>query len=165
MRKICQTNRNKYEDSKHEQEQYGVRIGASGFQQHRVPRRNHAPGGRLYPSDPAIRGMWLGQSWFHRKEHFYRALLEGLAYEYTTVLSVMRENYPDISFDEIRVIVEGRAHPVLQQHDPLGRTAFELPRHVEHAPGVRLVPGIAVTAGASAPQLLTSRVGMTNFAL
>ena len=39
-------------------------------------------GGRSYPSDPSIRGMWLGHSWFHRKEHFYRALLESFAYEY-----------------------------------------------------------------------------------
>ena len=51
--------------------------------------------------------MWLGQSWFHRKEHFYRALLESLAYEYATALDVMRENYPEVSFDEIRVIGGG----------------------------------------------------------
>ena len=64
-------------------------------------------GGRGYPSDPAIRGMWLGHSWFHRKEHFYRSLLEGLAYEYASVLAVMRENYPEVGFDEIRVIGGG----------------------------------------------------------
>jgi xylulokinase len=64
-------------------------------------------GGRSYPSDPAIRGMWLGQSWFHGKGHFYRALLESIAYEYATALGVMRENYPEISFDEIRVIGGG----------------------------------------------------------
>jgi len=64
-------------------------------------------GGRSYPNDPAIRGMWLGQSWFHKKEHFYRALLEGLAYEYAAVLAVMRENYPEVSFGEIRIIGGG----------------------------------------------------------
>ena len=64
-------------------------------------------GGRNYPNDPAIRGMWLGHSWFHRKEHFYRALLESFAYEYAMVLAVMRENYPDASFEEIRVIGGG----------------------------------------------------------
>jgi xylulokinase len=64
-------------------------------------------GGRSYPNDPSIRGMWLGQSWFHRKEHFYRALLESVAYEYATVLEVMRGNYPDVAFDEIRVIGGG----------------------------------------------------------
>jgi xylulokinase len=64
-------------------------------------------GGRSYPSDPSIRGMWLGHSWFHRKEHFYRALLESFAYEYATVLAIMRENYPDLAFDEVRVIGGG----------------------------------------------------------
>ena len=51
--------------------------------------------------------MWLGQSWFHRKEHFYRSLLESIAYEYATALGVMRENYPEVPFDEIRVIGGG----------------------------------------------------------
>jgi xylulokinase len=64
-------------------------------------------GGRSYPSDPAVRGMWLGHSWYHRKEHFYRALLESFAYEYGTVLAIMRENYPELAPEEIRVIGGG----------------------------------------------------------
>jgi xylulokinase len=64
-------------------------------------------GGRGYPSDPDIRGMWIGHSLVHKKEHFYRSLLESFAYEFATVLEVMRKNYPDLSLDEIRVIGGG----------------------------------------------------------
>ena len=64
-------------------------------------------GGRGYPSDPDIKGMWIGHSWVHKKEHFYRSLLESFAYEFACVLEVMRKNYPDLPIDEIRVIGGG----------------------------------------------------------
>jgi xylulokinase len=64
-------------------------------------------GGRGYPSDPDIRGLWLGHTWSHRKEHFYRSLLESFAYEYGYVFRVMKKIFPDISFNEVRVIGGG----------------------------------------------------------
>ena len=33
--------------------------------------------------------MWLGHSWFHRKEHFYRALLETTAGFYGSQMTAM----------------------------------------------------------------------------
>ena len=95
-------------------------------------------GGRSYPSDPAIRGMWLGQSWFHRKEHFYRALLEGIAYEYATVLAIMRENYPEVSFEEIRVIGGGARSDLWNQIKADvdgGPLRAACPRRLRHARG------------------------------
>jgi xylulokinase len=64
-------------------------------------------GGRGYPSDPDIRGLWLGHTWSHRKEHFYRSLLESFAYEYGYVFRVMKHTYPDMAFDQVRVIGGG----------------------------------------------------------
>lgn len=64
-------------------------------------------GGRGYPSDPDIKGMWIGHTWSHKKEHFYRSMLESFAYEYGFVLNVMKKNYPEIDFDEVRVIGGG----------------------------------------------------------
>ncbi len=64
-------------------------------------------GGRGYPSDPNIRGMWIGHSWSHKKEHFYRSLLESFAYEYGYVLNVMKKTYPDLELNEVRVIGGG----------------------------------------------------------
>ncbi len=60
--------------------------------------------GRGYPFDPNIKGMWINYDWSHNKAHFWRSLLESFAYEYASALKIMKENYPDIRFDEIRVI-------------------------------------------------------------
>jgi xylulokinase len=64
-------------------------------------------GGRGYPSDPDIRGMWIGHTWSHKTAHFYRALLESFAYEYAYVLGVMKSTYPDLKLEEVRVIGGG----------------------------------------------------------
>lgn len=61
-------------------------------------------GGRGYPFDPDIRGMWVNHDWSHKKAHFWRSLLESFSYEFASVLNIMKANYPDIRFDEIRVI-------------------------------------------------------------
>ena len=72
-------------------------------------------GGRGFPSDPDIRGMWIGHSWAHKKEHFYRSLLESFAYEYGCVLNVMRATYPELAIDEVRVIGGGAKSDVWNQ--------------------------------------------------
>lgn len=103
-------------------------------------------GGRTWPSDPSIRGMWLGQSWVHGKEHFYRALLESFAYEYATVLSIMRENYPEMSFEEIRVIGGGARSDLWNQvkADVLGIRYVRLARDDYAMLGDLLLAGSAV---------------------
>lgn len=103
-------------------------------------------GGRSYPSDPAIRGMWLGHSWFHRKEHFYRALLESFAYEYAGVLAIMRENYPGLACDEIRVIGGGARSDLWNQikADVLGVRYARLARDDYAMLGDILLAGSAV---------------------
>jgi xylulokinase len=39
-------------------------------------------GGRQCPYHASIRGSWIGMNWNHTKYHLYRALLEGLCYDY-----------------------------------------------------------------------------------
>ena len=103
-------------------------------------------GGRSYPSDPAVRGMWLGQSWFHRKEHFYRALLEGIAYEYASVLAVMKENYPELPLTEVRVIGGGARSDLWNQikADVMGIRYVRLARDDYAMLGSILLAGSAV---------------------
>ena len=103
-------------------------------------------GSRSYPSDPSIRGMWLGHSWFHRKEHFYRALLESFAYEYATVLGIMKENYPDLALDEIRVIGGGARSDLWNQikADVMGIRYVRLSRDDYAMLGDILLAGSAV---------------------
>lgn len=72
-------------------------------------------GGRVCPNDPAQRGLWSGFSWSHGKGHFYRALLEGVAYEYAHYLRIEQALFPELAFQEVRVIGGGAASPLWNQ--------------------------------------------------
>ena len=72
-------------------------------------------GGRGYPSDPDIKGMWLGHTLSHKKEHFYRSMLESFAYEYAYYLNVMKENYPDLKLEEVLVMGGGARSDLYNQ--------------------------------------------------
>lgn len=52
-------------------------------------------GGSAMPFDGTLRGAWVGHTWSHRKEHFYRALLEGFAYELALTLDSIKTMYPE----------------------------------------------------------------------
>jgi len=59
-------------------------------------------GGRQCPYDAGFRGSWIGMNWGHKKEHLYRAILEGLAYDYLLGLERIRSLFPnfrDVSID------------------------------------------------------------------
>jgi xylulokinase len=63
--------------------------------------------GRTYPVDSKIKGSWTGFSWSHTKAHFYRSILEAIAYEYRYYLRIIKELFPEIKFSEVRVIGGG----------------------------------------------------------
>jgi xylulokinase len=50
-------------------------------------------GGQALPPRPDVRGAWIGLNWAHRREHLYRAMLEGLAYSHS--LSLQRRRQAD----------------------------------------------------------------------
>lgn len=64
-------------------------------------------GGRVLPAQPNLRGTWVGFSWGQSKSHFYRSILEGIAYEYYYYLKIMKDLYPGIKFKEVRVLGGG----------------------------------------------------------
>ena len=64
-------------------------------------------GGRVCPSDPNTRGLYIGLNWSHTKAHLYRALMEGVAYEYAYYLSIVTGLLPDFDVCETRVIGGG----------------------------------------------------------
>ena len=64
-------------------------------------------GGRICPSTPSMRGAWAGFSWSHGQAHFYRAILESVAYEYAYYLRILHEYVPDLSAKEARAHVIG----------------------------------------------------------
>ncbi|HUX20116.1 MAG TPA: FGGY family carbohydrate kinase [Spirochaetia bacterium] len=64
-------------------------------------------GGRICPSQPLMRGAWVGFTWRHTKDHFFRAILESIAYEYGLYLQVIRDLVPGVEFSEARVVGGG----------------------------------------------------------
>jgi xylulokinase len=102
--------------------------------------------GRACPSDPAVRGTWTGFTWTHKKPHFYRAVLEAIAYDYAEALAVVREYFPDASFSEVRVIGGGASSDLWNQikADVLGLPYVRLQREDVAALGCAVMAGHAV---------------------
>lgn len=71
--------------------------------------------GRILPSQPEMKGAFWGLDFSHTVGHIYRAVLEGIAYEYSYFLSVMKHNYPDCSFKELYSIGGGAGSPLFGQ--------------------------------------------------
>jgi xylulokinase len=99
--------------------------------------------GRACPPDPAVRGAWLGFTWTHTPAHFYRALLEAIAYDYAQALDVLRAELPHLPYDAVRVIGGGAKSAVWNQikADVLGLPYVRLPS------GDRAALGCAILAG------------------
>ncbi len=102
--------------------------------------------GRACPSDPAVRGAWLGFTWTHKKSHFYRAVLESIAYDYAQALAVVREYIPHVQFSEVRVIGGGANSNLWNQikADVLGVPYVRLQREDIAALGCTIMGGHAV---------------------
>jgi xylulokinase len=59
--------------------------------------------GRILPSEPSMRGAWLGLHRRHGRGHLARAVLEGVALEYRRYLDVLTGLHPDLAFSQTRV--------------------------------------------------------------
>lgn len=58
-------------------------------------------GGRACPGNTDYKGSWFGFTWAHRREHFYRAILEGVAYEQWLQFQAFRASNPDLRVEEV----------------------------------------------------------------
>lgn len=94
-------------------------------------------GGRACPNNTDLKGAWFGFTWTHKREHFYRAILEGIVYDQYLQYQSLRESYPELAVEEvitfgggarsalwnqIRADVLGLPHVLLAREDlgPLG---------------------------------------------
>jgi xylulokinase len=99
--------------------------------------------GRACPPDPAVRGAWLGFTWTHGPQHFYRALLEAIAYDYAQALAVLRQAQPALPYDAVRVIGGGSRSTVWNQikADVLGLPYARMPEVDRAALGCAILAG------------------------
>lgn len=103
-------------------------------------------GGRVLPVHPHIRGCWIGFSWGQTKAHFYRAILESIAYEYYFYFKIMKELYPNIRFHEVRVLGGGARSALWNQikADVLGLPYVVVNQKEPAILGAALVAGFGV---------------------
>jgi xylulokinase len=103
-------------------------------------------GGRVCPYDSNTRGTFFGLSWSHTKSHLYRALMEGVAYEYAYYLKIIRGLLPDLDCRETRVIGGGARSGLWNQikADVLGVPYVTLNREEFAVLGSAILAGYAV---------------------
>ncbi|MHB1407469.1 MAG: xylulokinase [Desulfitobacteriaceae bacterium] len=64
-------------------------------------------GGRVCPNNPDVRGSYLGLNWAHTRAHLYRAIMEGIAYEYDSYFNILKELLGKLSFSHVLAIGGG----------------------------------------------------------
>ncbi len=103
-------------------------------------------GGRVCPSVSTTRGIYLGLNWSHKKAHLYRAMLEGVAYEYAYYLGIVKSLLPDLEVQETHVIGGGARSRLWNQikADVLGIPYRNLNREEAGVLGSAILAGYAV---------------------
>lgn len=71
--------------------------------------------GRVLPSDPRMKGAFVGLDWKHTPAHLFRAVMEGVGYEYAYYLQILRQLYPEAPFQEMTAIGGGAKSPLFLQ--------------------------------------------------
>jgi len=99
--------------------------------------------GRVCPNNPNVRGSWVGLHWGHTRAHLYRAIMEGIAYEYSLYLNILKELLSGVSVSQVLAIGGGAKSRVFNQikADVLGTQYVSL-KNVDTA-----TLGSAVVAG------------------
>ncbi len=69
-------------------------------------------GGRVSPSQPDLRGAWVGLAWSHGPGHLYRAVLEGVALEYGLYLRRLESLFGAGTVRQVRVTGGGEKSAV-----------------------------------------------------
>jgi xylulokinase len=72
-------------------------------------------GGRTHPYNPRVKGAWLGFSWKHKLGHFYRSILESIAYEYYYYLRIIKGIFKNLEFNEVRCLGGGGKSKIWNQ--------------------------------------------------
>ena len=102
-------------------------------------------GGRVSPSQPHLRGAWIGLEWNHTLAHLYRAALEGVALEYGIYLQILKNLYRDLKISEIRITGGGEKSQIWNQikADLLGVSVVQIEASEGAPMGLALLAGYA----------------------
>ena len=102
--------------------------------------------GRVCPNDPDVRGSFIGLNFAHKRGHLYRAIMEGIAYEYQYYLNVLKDIGIDTQIEKVFGMGGGAKSVLFNQikADVLGLPYVPL-KNVDTAPlGSAVVAGFGV---------------------
>lgn len=102
--------------------------------------------GRVCPNDPNVRGSFIGLNWAHKRGHLYRAIMEGIAYEYKFYLGVLKSIGIETEIERVFVMGGGAKSAVFSgiKADVLGLPYVPL-KNADTAPlGSAIVAGFGV---------------------
>jgi len=63
--------------------------------------------GRFFPPDPDVRGLFIGHTWAHKKIHFYRSILESIAYDHYITKEIIKGLIPELDLEAVTAIGSG----------------------------------------------------------
>jgi xylulokinase len=63
--------------------------------------------GRFFPPDPYMRGLFVGHTWAHTRAHFYRSILESIAYDHYLTREIILELLPGLELGTVTAIGSG----------------------------------------------------------
>ncbi len=119
-------------------------------------------GGSSMPLDGTLRGLWMGHDWSHKKEHFYRALLESFSYDFALCIRSIERLYPEYELNSIRMIGGGAKSAVWTQMcaDVQGKTYQVLNREDVAMWGAAMLAGNAIGVFSDLKQTAKAFVGV-----
>jgi xylulokinase len=102
--------------------------------------------GRVCPNDPHVRGSFIGLNWAHKRGHLYRAVMEGIAYEYKYYLNVLKDSGIDTKIEKVFVMGGGAKSALFNsiKADVLGLPYVQLKNADTAALGSAIVAGFGV---------------------
>ncbi len=102
--------------------------------------------GRVCPNNPDVRGSFIGLNWAHKRGHLYRAIMEGIAYEYKYYLDVLKDIGIDTQISRVFGMGGGAKSSLFNQikADVLGLKYVPI-KNVDTAPlGSAIVAGYGI---------------------
>ena len=114
--------------------------------------------GRFFPPDPSTRGLFIGHTWAHTRMHFYRAILESIAYDHWISREIIRGLVPDTTLGTVTAIGSGARSELWMQikADVLQAPYQSLHRSDLSTLGSAILAGLA-TGVFSGPQEVAKR--------
>ena len=103
-------------------------------------------GGSGMPLEGSLKGMWMGFDWSHKKEHFYRAILESYCYDFTLTCRSVEKLHPTYNLDNVKIIGGGAKSDLWTQMmaDVMGKTFQRLNRKDVAMWGAAILAGNAI---------------------